>query len=143
MLPQRNPLLTLLFALVALGTFGGFWFGDFWASSFANTQKGLSHTAQAAATVEPDHKISYRIQVRDDEQQPVERAFVSLRHYPEYQWFTNQDGEVTLRVEAQARDVTIVANGFITQTFQLPLVQGLDKVEVSYQLKPNPMLLGE
>ena len=36
--------------------------------------------------------------------------------------------------------VTIVANGFITQTFALPLVDGRDEVIVSYQLKPNPLL---
>jgi hypothetical protein len=36
--------------------------------------------------------------------------------------------------------VTIVANGFITQTFALPMVDGRDEVIVSYQLKPNPLL---
>ena len=95
---------------------------------------------QAAANLGEETKIAYRIQVRDADQLPLERAFVSLQSYPEYQWFTNQLGEVTLRVEPNSHHVTIVANGFITQTFALPLVYGRDEVIVSYQLKPNPLL---
>ncbi|MEC8360266.1 MAG: hypothetical protein VXZ92_10835, partial [SAR324 cluster bacterium] len=95
---------------------------------------------QAAANLGVETKIAYRIQVRDAYQQPLERAFVSLQSHPEYQWFTNQLGEVTLRVEPNSHHVTIVANGFITQTFALPLVDGRDEVIVSYQLKPNPLL---
>jgi hypothetical protein len=63
-----------------------------------------------------------------------------LQSYPEYQWFTNQLGEVTLRVEPNEHHVTIVANGFITQTFALPLVENRNEVVVSYQLKLNPLL---
>jgi hypothetical protein len=95
---------------------------------------------QAAANLEEEIKIAYRIQVRDADQLPLERAFISLKSYPEYQWFTNQLGEVRLRIEPNQHHVTIVANGFITQTFALPLVKDRDEVIVSYNLKLNPLL---
>ena len=119
---------------------GGLWIGDSWWKRLVNAAGSGVQPVQAAANLGVETKIAYRIQVRDAYQQPLERAFVSLQSYPEYQWFTNQLGEVTLRVEPNSHHVTIVANGFITQTFALPLVDGRDEVIVSYQLKPNPLL---
>ena len=119
---------------------GGFWIGDSWWEKLVNAAGSGVQPVQAAANLGEETKIAYRIQVRDADQLPLERAFVSLQSYPEYQWFTNQLGEVTLRVEPNSHHVTIVANGFITQTFALPLVDGRDEVIVSYQLKPNPLL---
>ena len=95
---------------------GGFWIGDSWWEKLANAAGSGVQPVQAAANLGEETKIAYRIQVRDADQLPLERAFVSLQSYPEYQWFTNQLGEVT-RVEPNSHHVTIVANGFITQTF--------------------------
>ena len=119
---------------------GGILIGDSWLEKLINAAGSGIKPVQAAANLSKDTKIAYRIQVRDADQLPLERAFVSLQSYPEYQWFTNQLGEVTLRVEPNAHHVTIVANGFITQTFALPLVEDRNEVVVSYQLKPNPLL---
>ena len=130
------PLLTICGLLLC----GGFWIGDSWWEKLVNAAGSGVQPVQAAADLGEETKIAYRIQVRDADQLPLERAFVSLQSYPEYQWFTNQLGEVPLRVEPNSHHVTIVANGFITQTFALPLVDGRDEVIVSYQLKPNPLL---
>ena len=120
--------------------YGGFWIGDSWWEKLVKAAGSGVQPVQAAANLGEETKIAYRIQVRDADQQPLERAFVSLQSYPEYQWFTNQLGEVTLRVEPNSHHVTIVANGFITQTFALSMVDGRDEVIVNYQLKPNPLL---
>jgi hypothetical protein len=130
------PILTICGLLLC----GGFWIGDSWWEKLVNAAGTGVQPVQAAANLGEQTKIAYRIQVRDADQLPLERAFVSLQSYPEYQWFTNQLGEVTLRVEPTSQHVTIVANGFITQTFALPMVDGRDEVIVSYQLKPNPLL---
>jgi len=130
------PILTVCGLLLC----GGFWIGDSWWEKLVNAAGSGVQPVQAAANLGEETKIAYRIQVRDADQLPLERAFVSLQSYPEYQWFTNQLGEVTLRVEPNSHHVTIVANGFITQTFALPMVDGRDEVIVSYQLKPNPLL---
>ena len=130
------PILTVCGLLIC----GGFWIGDSWWEKLVNAAESGVQPVQAAANLGEETKIAYRIQVRDADQLPLERAFVSLQSYPEYQWFTNQLGEVTLRVEPNSHHVTIVANGFITQTFALPMVDGRDEVIVSYQLKPNPLL---
>ena len=119
---------------------GGILIGDSWLEKLINAAGSGIKPAQAAANLSKETKIAYRIQVRDADQLPLERAFISLQSYPEYQWFTNQHGEVTLRVEPNPNHVTIVANGFITQTFALPLVEDHNEVVVSYQLKPNPLL---
>ena len=130
------PILTICGLLLC----GGFWIGDSWWEKLVNAAGSGVQPVQAAANLGEETKIAYRIQVRDADQLPLERAFVSLQSYPEYQWFTNQLGEVTLRVEPNSHHVTIVANGFITQTFALPVVDDRDEVIVSYQLKPNPLL---
>ena len=130
------PILTVCGLLL----YGGFWIGDSWWEKLVNAAGSGVQPVQAAANLGEETKIAYRIQVRDADQQPLERAFVSLQSYPEYQWFTNQLGEVTLRVEPNSHHVTIVANGFITQTFALSMVDGRDEVIVNYQLKPNPLL---
>ena len=119
---------------------GGILIGDSWLEKLINAAGSGIKPVQAAANLSKETKIAYRIQVRDADQLPLERAFVSLQSYPEYQWFTNQLGEITLRVELNPHHVTIVANGFITQTFALPLVEDRNEVVVSYQLKPNPLL---
>ena len=119
---------------------GGILIGDSWLEKLINAAGSGIKPVQAAANLSKETKIAYRIQVRDADQLPLERAFVSLQSYPEYQWFTNQLGEVTLRVEPNEHHVTIVANGFITQTFALPLVENRNEVVVSYQLKLNPLL---
>ena len=119
---------------------GGILIGDSWLEKLINAAGSGIKPVQAAANLSKETKIAYRIQVRDADQLPLERAFVSLQSYPEYQWFTNQLGEITLRVESNPHHVTIVANGFITQTFALPLVEDRNEVVVSYQLKPNPLL---
>ena len=119
---------------------GGILIGDSWLEKLINAAGSGIKPVQAAADLSKETKIAYRIQVRDADQLPLERAFVSLQSYPEYQWFTNQLGEITLRVEPNPHHVTIVANGFITQTFALPLVEDRNEVVVSYQLKPNPLL---
>lgn len=140
-MPPRRSRLVLPSLVLGVFLCGGFWIGDSWWQELVQTTgpSGLQQ-AQAAANLEPEPKIAYRILVLGTEQEPLERAFVSLQQFPEYQWFTNQDGEVTLRVEPEAHQVTIVAQGFITQTFALPLVAGRDEVTVRFQLKPNPML---
>ena len=130
------PILTICGLLLC----GGFWIGDSWWEKLVNAAGSGVQPLQAAANLGEETKIAYRIQVRDADQQPLERAFVSLQSYPEYQWFTNQLGEVTLRVEQNSHHVTIVANGFITQTFALPVVDNRNEVIVSYQLKHNPLL---
>ena len=130
------PVLTICGLLLC----GGFWIGNSWLEKLIYAAGSGIKPAQAAANLGEVTKIAYRIQLRDADQLPLERAFVSLQSYPEYQWFTNQLGEVTLRVEPNEHHVTIVANGFITQTFALPLVENRNEVVVSYQLKLNPLL---
>ena len=130
------PVLTICGLLLC----GGFWIGDSWLEKLIHAAGSGIKPAQAAANLGDETKIAYRIQLRDADQLPLERAFVSLQSYPEYQWFTNQLGEVTLRVEPNEHHVTIVAHGFITQTFALPLVEDRNEVVVSYQLKLNPLL---
>ena len=129
-----------IFPICGLLLCSGILIGDSWLEKLINAAGSGIKPVQAAANFIVETKIAYRIQVRDADQLPLERAFVSLQRYPEYQWFTNQLGEVTLRVEPNLHHVTIVANGFITQTFALPLVEDRNEVVVSYQLKPNPLL---
>jgi len=96
--------------------------------------------APAPSTALPVNKISYHIFVKDQKHEPIHQAFISLPNHPELHWFTSKDGRVTLRIPSQIRTVTIVASGYITQTFQLPSTQGIEEMSVSYQLKVNPML---
>jgi hypothetical protein len=139
MKPQSPYILPVLM-FTGLLLCGGFWIGDSWWEQLVNGTGSGVQPVQAAANLEEEIKIAYRIQVRDADQLPLERAFISLKSYPEYQWFTNQLGEVRLRIEPNQHHVTIVANGFITQTFALPLVKDRDEVIVSYNLKLNPLL---
>ena len=86
------PILTICGLLLC----GGFWIGDSWWEKLVNAAGSGVQPVQAAANLGEETKIAYRIQVRDADKLPLERAFVSLQSYPEYQWFTNQLGEVTL-----------------------------------------------
>jgi hypothetical protein len=75
------PILSVFMLLLC----GGILIGDSWLENLINAAGSGIKPVQAAANLSKETKIAYRIQVRDADQLPLERAFVSLQSYPEYQ----------------------------------------------------------
>ena len=85
------PILTICGLLLC----GGFWIGDSWWEKLVNAAGSGVQPVQAAANLGEETKsLTVSKCVMRTNSPWSERLF--LQSYPEYQWFTNQLGEVTL-----------------------------------------------